>query len=451
MGLSGRKVKQRIPNDPRNLSWADDAARFGSNYLAKFGWDSSKGLGVDGEGRTSHIKVSQKLDMLGIGAAHQQDPNGLAWKQNKDFESLLKRLNETTAKETPADEKKEDTDREDAHVEEEDGDEGEKKRKKRKHGRGEGDGERDQKKKRKDKTETIEVVKVQEIVEEKTEIVSVQVKTIVPRHRAHRARAIAAKDISSKSASHISEILGIAPSPSTSTREQGVDHSQGKLTDTADTEGLTIEKITTSAKSVTDYFKEKLVARSAKTSGASTPLSPGSSYSPAETSDTSDDVFDAPRMGLGSSRLRLEVHSETKDEEDTRRIGLSKFSSLMSSSFLASTTSYSALSTSFIGSSPPKEEEGTTRISEVEPEITSTDKKREKKNKRKRREKDFDACAEPETPDDHVVQEKKSKGKRKAEPEDKQEKELDEAEKNRHEKKKRKKKRVRKSDGVARK
>ncbi len=42
---------------------------------------------------TSHIKVNQKLDMLGIGAAHQKDPNGIAWKQNKDFENLLKRLN----------------------------------------------------------------------------------------------------------------------------------------------------------------------------------------------------------------------------------------------------------------------------------------------------------------------------------------------------------------------
>lgn len=42
---------------------------------------------------TSHIKVSYKLDMLGIGAAHQGDPNGIAWKQNRDFEILLKRLN----------------------------------------------------------------------------------------------------------------------------------------------------------------------------------------------------------------------------------------------------------------------------------------------------------------------------------------------------------------------
>jgi Pin2-interacting protein X1 len=71
-----------------------DATKFGQTYLSKLGWDSSKGLGVAGDGRTSHIKVSQKLDMLGIGAANSKDPNGIAWKQNKDFEALLKRLNE---------------------------------------------------------------------------------------------------------------------------------------------------------------------------------------------------------------------------------------------------------------------------------------------------------------------------------------------------------------------
>jgi Pin2-interacting protein X1 len=51
---------------------------------------------MSGEGRTSHIAVSQKLDMLGIGAAQQRDPNGLAWKQNRDFEMLLQRLNQNT-------------------------------------------------------------------------------------------------------------------------------------------------------------------------------------------------------------------------------------------------------------------------------------------------------------------------------------------------------------------
>jgi len=61
--------------------------------MSKLGWDPSRGLGPSGEGMKSHLKVSQKLDMLGIGAAHQLDPHGIAWKQNKDFEALLQRLN----------------------------------------------------------------------------------------------------------------------------------------------------------------------------------------------------------------------------------------------------------------------------------------------------------------------------------------------------------------------
>jgi hypothetical protein len=74
-----------------------DASRFGQAYLEKFGWDASKGLGVSGEGRTSAIKPSQKLDMLGIGMRHQGDlEGGIAWRQNRDFEDLLRRLNDGT-------------------------------------------------------------------------------------------------------------------------------------------------------------------------------------------------------------------------------------------------------------------------------------------------------------------------------------------------------------------
>jgi len=32
MGLSGRKVKQRIPQDPRNLSWADGMSKYLSTF-----------------------------------------------------------------------------------------------------------------------------------------------------------------------------------------------------------------------------------------------------------------------------------------------------------------------------------------------------------------------------------------------------------------------------------
>ena len=70
---------------------------FGLSYLSKFGWDDSKGLGSSGDGMKTHLKVQQKLNMMGIGAEHQRDPNGIAWKQDKEFEALLKRLNETSA------------------------------------------------------------------------------------------------------------------------------------------------------------------------------------------------------------------------------------------------------------------------------------------------------------------------------------------------------------------
>ena len=90
-----------------------DASRFGSAYLSKLGFDhadKNATLGTSGVGLTQHLKVRRtpfctevshtrvvqvhhKLDMLGIGAQHTKDPNGIAWKQNRDFENLLKRLN----------------------------------------------------------------------------------------------------------------------------------------------------------------------------------------------------------------------------------------------------------------------------------------------------------------------------------------------------------------------
>lgn len=88
-----RSHSQVVPSRPRALPHPADANKFGAAYLQKLGWSAGTGLGTEGDGRTTHIKVEQKLDMLGIGAAHQRDPNGLAWKQNRDFENLLKRLN----------------------------------------------------------------------------------------------------------------------------------------------------------------------------------------------------------------------------------------------------------------------------------------------------------------------------------------------------------------------
>ena len=121
--------------------------------------------------------------------------------------------------------------------------------------------------------------------------------------------------MSSKSAAHISEILGIAPT--THSSHSSEEPQSGKLTSLTDE--LEIEKITTSTKSVADYFKEKLNARSSSTIvSGSTPRD-------------SDDSYDTPRMGLGS-RARLENLTAIGEvERETERMDLSTFPACSSS------------------------------------------------------------------------------------------------------------------------
>jgi len=72
-----------------------DAARFGHEYLSKFGWSPSTGLGAAQDGRTSNLTVARKLNLFGIGAERTPGgPDDIAWKQNKDFEGVLARLNQ---------------------------------------------------------------------------------------------------------------------------------------------------------------------------------------------------------------------------------------------------------------------------------------------------------------------------------------------------------------------
>jgi len=70
-----------------------DNARLGQQYLERFGWSagSGSGLGTLGQGRLSHISVAHKLNLLGIGGDNSK--GDLSWKQNRDYELMLKRLN----------------------------------------------------------------------------------------------------------------------------------------------------------------------------------------------------------------------------------------------------------------------------------------------------------------------------------------------------------------------
>jgi len=338
-----------------------DASKFGASYLSKFGWDASAGvgLGATGEGRTSHIKVSQKVDMMGIGAAHQKDPNGIAWKQNKDYENLLKRLNDSHAPPTITEVVK----TLDADAEPTD-EKAERKRKRR--------AEKEEKRSSKKRKANVEDEVVAVTEEEPVEIR----KAFVPRHRAcvhylpfdpptntehsHRARAIAAKSFSSHSSASISEILGIS---STDTSAVHTPQLEGSLTplnpdEQQRDEETTMHKLTTSTKSVADYFKDRLLA---KRSTVSSPLA-------TVTRSTEDDGEERPR-GLGMGGLGFKPAAATADDDaSVTATGISKFGSLMSSMFLAAASSET-----------PTPEVVVTPETDIISEETSTKKKRKRK------------------------------------------------------------------------
>ncbi|TFK51145.1 hypothetical protein OE88DRAFT_1660489 [Heliocybe sulcata] len=374
MGLSGRKEKQRIPHDPRNLSWADNAAKFGQSYLQKFGWDTSKGLGANSDGRTSHIKVTQKLDMMGIGAQHQKDPNGIAWKQQNEFERLLRRLNAGNGQEENSDaeegtdtkvkgfmkagKSKEDEKAGEKRKErEEEGEEGRRKKKKKRRAveedaekvemavdseAGASDDERSEKKekkkrdkreksskKRKEKKmelaesdeETVEVetkVEAKSLSESTSALAAITVteKRIVSvRPMAHRARLIRSKRMAYQDSAAVSEILGLSRSasqtPAMSTPAENILTSPGVDT---------LHPLTTSSKSVMDYFKEKLLAKSSSgtatptESGSETPAAPGLGMSRWRGGDEGEE---APRMGLGARSIMSTFMTPSSAERES--------------------------------------------------------------------------------------------------------------------------------------
>ncbi|KAI0685270.1 hypothetical protein C8T65DRAFT_679773 [Cerioporus squamosus] len=476
MGLAGRKTKQRIPNDPRNLAWANDASKFGAAYLAKLGWDPSRGLGVSGEGRTSALSVNQKLDMLGIGADHKNSAEGMAWKQNKDFENLLRRLNAAngngeaqeeepmkidgfvrpTAKVEPENQATADGEIEGAH------EDGEKKlKKKRKKGEQE-DESKERKKKRKksksseDTSDAEESSKKEKKKKKKRDTereINTPAETASPspaptvpsagpsRHprAAYRGRHMAAKSLASKSASAIAEILGLAsPSPSPSPAISGYPSSAptpypstpfepGPSTSTsgsdtpADTEQLKLQELTVSSKSVMDYFKEKLAAKSnARVYG-------GSSSAPASGTDTpaaAEDDYDygeRPRVGLGASKLRMEVTRAEETVEERR--GLGGIGSGMRSSFAAMFTSATVTKTvaeeTVVEDSPAAAEVGVEQDEDEDrPKKSSKDKKDKKSKKAKGKEKatvEDETAASVDLAEDASTDEKAERKRRKEE------------------------------------
>lgn len=133
----------------------------------------------------------------------------------------------------------------------------------------------------------------------------------------------------------ISEILGIAPSsttPSSSSTPANASSSttpDGSNTPTPKDTHESLEKLTTSTKSLADYLKDKLAA---KKSPLSTLPHLSTSSTPPNT-ETGRDDYDTPRGGLGMSRTSSRPADEGVGEQQARQgLGFAPARSTLTSS-----------------------------------------------------------------------------------------------------------------------
>ncbi|CAE6439538.1 unnamed protein product [Rhizoctonia solani] len=363
MGLSERKVKQRIGADPRNLTWAENAAKFGHTYLSKHGWAPGAGLGATGDGRVSHIAVAQKLDQLGIGAGRPDGPDSIAWKQAKEFEGLLERLNAANGGTGREDEQAEVVKEsgEDCVMEDEENED--KQRRKEEKARRK---EKRKEEKRKAKAEAAMADSGGSTLSTPSTSTpeSTPVATPAPRRLAHRARFLAAKRLAGTSSTALSEILGVSSTP-TSTSEST------PIPSTPATPGLTeipvlddSNRITTSSQSVADYFKNKMREKAQAAGGATI-------ISTAVVTFEEPDTDSAPRTGLGARR------QDQEEELGERPKGLGFTNASTDLTFTHATSPSPASSISTPESHIPTPDDA---------EPTKSDKETRKEKKRKRRE-----------------------------------------------------------------
>nr|CAB3264889.1 PIN2/TERF1-interacting telomerase inhibitor 1-like [Phallusia mammillata] len=89
--LAEARQRKKWSIDPRNSAWSNDDQRYGVKMLEKMGWNKGKGLGMNEDGGTSHVKVSHKADNRGLGCSLSYENNWVA--HQDDFSSLLNQLN----------------------------------------------------------------------------------------------------------------------------------------------------------------------------------------------------------------------------------------------------------------------------------------------------------------------------------------------------------------------
>lgn len=93
--MSAPTVPYVLP-DTQNQAWSSDTSRFGHKMLSKFGWTSGKGLGKKEDGMTGHVRVSKRLESLGLGARTASSGGEVALSSTmSDYDNLLASLRPT--------------------------------------------------------------------------------------------------------------------------------------------------------------------------------------------------------------------------------------------------------------------------------------------------------------------------------------------------------------------
>ncbi|KAK7201433.1 G-patch domain/DExH-box splicing factor binding site [Novymonas esmeraldas] len=84
-----------MATDPNGNRWSTSANNFGKALLKKSGWTEGSGLGKEQDGVVSHVKVSRKDDVMGLG--YQAGVHETWTTQSVGFADVLTRIRDATA------------------------------------------------------------------------------------------------------------------------------------------------------------------------------------------------------------------------------------------------------------------------------------------------------------------------------------------------------------------
>lgn len=271
---------------------------------------------------------------MGIGAGAQQGPDGIAWKQNKDYELLLARLNdsqqisasdiaveEESKEEVQRGEKRKWYDGMDSNEVEEKDERQKRKRAKKERKERKAQGKEEKRRRKEEKKKRKSVGDSGASIDNEATTSSLAVKLAAPSPRSmpcvsfflaatqitkdtiisHRARFLKSKRLAAVSSTAMAEILGVSGSStpissSVSGLSTPLPSSSSTSTPAPGAVPETIHELKTSTKSVADYFKDKLALRSRPSSAPIDTDRPTQEYNAATSGDADTG---AGRIGLG--------------------------------------------------------------------------------------------------------------------------------------------------------